>query len=137
MRDQLIELCFGLDRQSRWFPTLKGLADNFVRLHGSDVECSGLIESVPVENGQLEAPPPSDDHEALRQVRESFSKWHPTSYIPYLESKPLSPHVPPPKSWNLPPAARTDPRAFWAEVFDSFDFSSPQYFDTTLSLKQQ
>lgn len=115
---------------------LKEIADCFAHVHGQDADCSGLIEATPPEKGELEAPQPVDDSDALRKVRESFLKMAP-HLIRYLETGPHSPHVDEELPWNLPPAAREDPRAFWAKIFDSFDFSSPQYFDTTLPLEQQ
>lgn len=135
LRDMLVELFKGLERLLRWHYLMRDLADKFEAIHGELVDCSGLLEVTPAEEDE-EVPKPISDPAALQEIRDSFLNMAP-HVIPYMEREPRSEYEDRDQSWNLPLEARQDPCSFWAKIWDSFDFSSPQYFDTTLRLEEQ
>lgn len=136
LRDHLVDLFERSDRQRTWHPLLKDIADTFNLLYGQLIDPSTLLNALPSMQRELQALPPTRDDAQLARVRRRFLKMG--EYVfPYLEEKHLPRWCPPRPSWHLPPLARKNPRHFWAKVWDSFDFSSPQFIDTTLSRTEQ
>lgn len=117
-------------------PDLTDLANDFNFILGQFTDGSDLFEAIPTDEVDVRAPKPKANPALLQEVRDSFLKMapHVTSHLYH----PSRVHFPqPPESWNLPPEAREDPLAFWSKIWDSFDFSAPQFFDTTLELDEQ
>lgn len=136
LRDLLVYLFQGLDRQPRWYPLMSEVGDIFEMIHGQQVDCSELIEAVPPEEDELEVPMPFSDGKQLEEVRRSFMAMAP-GLTEHIEWESQKRHWVPRDRWDLPASAREDPLGFWGKIWDSLDFSSPQFFDTTLMYEEQ
>lgn len=136
LRDHLVDLFEKSDRQTAWHPLFKNIAEAFNLAHGQLVNPSDLLKALPPMQEELRAVPLVHDEAKLATVRERFINMG-GAVFHHLEEEHLPRWCPPRPYWNLPPAARRDPRQFWTKVWDSFDFSTPQFIDTTLSQIEQ
>lgn len=136
LRDLLVDLFQGLDRLPRWYPLMDEIADEFEAAFGQQADCSELIDAVPPDGDELEVPMPSSDVHQLEEVRRSFMAMAP-NVTTHIEEQSQQRHFSFKDRWTLPASAREDPLGFWGKIWDSFDFSSPQFFDTTLTYEEQ